>query len=170
MGYPINIRYPINQPIPTWAARAAPPKSHAPSPPPSPHAPPESSAARSAAGPWQRRRRRRSAGGLSRRGSWPNQPFWRPKHAKTGRIHLDLAWKNLKLEGIFGFFGRRMEGESQKTRSSIRNSFKIFKKIISSFGFQSFWEWNMNKIKHREGPPVTGMMQTLTEAKMPSPC
>jgi hypothetical protein len=71
--------------------------------------------------------------------------------AKTGRIHLDLAWKKMKLEGVFGFFWEA-DGrwKAKKTGSSIRNSFKIFKRIISSFGFQSFWEWKMNKIKHRD--------------------
>jgi len=72
--------------------------------------------------------------------------------AKTGRIHLDLAWKKMKLEGVFGFFlGGGWKVESKENwKYSIRNSFKIFKRIISSFGFQSFWEWKMNKIKHRD--------------------
>ena len=62
-----------------------------------------------------------------------------------------LSMEKMKLEGVFGFFWEA-DGrwKAKKTGSSIRNSFKIFKRIISSFGFQSFWEWKMNKIKHRD--------------------
>lgn len=88
-----------------------------------------------------------------RRRTFPARLMTKPAFlkAKTGRIHLDLAWKKMKLEGVFGFFWEA-DGrwKAKKTGSSIRNSFKIFKRIISSFGFQSFWEWKMNKIKHRD--------------------
>ena len=89
-----------------------------------------------------------------RRRTFPARLMTKPAFlkAKTGRIHLDLAWKKMKLEGVFGFFlGGGWKVESKENwKYSIRNSFKIFKRIISSFGFQSFWEWKMNKIKHRD--------------------